>query len=219
MKKTIIFSLLFLAAAMSGPLAAQDRRGSVEISPFGGLYLGGTLYAGSNAVFSRDVSVATSASYGLRLTGYFNQWAGLEGSFSRAVADIENKDVLFGPQQKLGELDSMNFELNGIFNFTKGRVVPYATVGLGATILKAKVGGYDSSSDTRFTPSFGLGLKTYFNPQFGLRIEGKWRAAYLGEGSDCDHHYPYCDDDYWDSYDDSDWYHSGDITAGLVFAF
>ncbi|MCC6129813.1 MAG: porin family protein [Acidobacteria bacterium] len=218
MTRRILTLALLLATALALPAAAQNRAGSVEITPFGGAYFGGTLYAGSNALFNRDVEVDTAPVWGIRIAGNFNRNFGLEGSFSMATADITTPNSeLFSPDRKLGEMDVRNYELAAMFNFGSGRVVPYITLGAGATYLKASVPGIPSTSDTRFSGVLGAGLKAFFTPQFGFRFDARGRSTLVDNS--CGSYYDDCHGDYWDDNDDNHWYWSGEVTGGLTFAF
>lgn len=201
--------------------AAQDRTGTVEISPFGGVNIGGTLYAGSNAIFSHDVDTQSAGTFGLRVGGNVNRWFGLEANYSQATANLEGRGGtgLFGRGSKVGEMKFQNYGLDFVFNFGKRRVIPYMTVGLGATTFTARVPDVPEETDTRFTSSLGLGVKIFFNPHVALRFDGKARATYINNAR-CNRDYTlYCsDDNYYDS-DRTRWYTSGEATGGLTFAF
>jgi opacity protein-like surface antigen len=214
---------LFLPAVLVAavPLAAQERAGTVEITPFGGAYIGGTLHRGSNALFDRDVDVKTDVGFGLRVGVNANRWLGIEASFSTAKADIEetSENDLFGGSSRLGELDVKHYELNAVFNMGHKRVIPFLTIGGGATTFDANVPGTHSSTDTRFTLNAGAGLKVFFNPHFGLRFEGRWRGALIDDSDRCDRHDDDCNDNYWNDESDRRWYDSGEVTGGLTIAF
>ncbi len=209
-----------LVALAPRPAAAQDRTGTVEITPFGGGYFGGRLYAGSNTIFAEDVDVRDAGTWGLRVGMNANRWLGIEAGFSSSRADIESTggSTLFGGGVKLGRLDEQHYDLNMLFNMGRRRVIPYITIGAGATTFDAKVPDVSTSSDTRFTAIFGAGVKAFIDPHFGLRFDGRSRAAYVNN-EDCDHHYSYCDDGYHHDNHDNRWYTSGEVTGGLVIAF
>jgi hypothetical protein len=83
--------------------------------------------------------------------------------------------------------------------------------------FQPSIPGYSFSSDSRFTGSLGLGVKTYVNPNFGFRFEGKVRSTYINS-----------EDDHWPATAGgatatttatSQWYTAGEATAGVVIAF
>lgn len=202
------------------PARAQDRTGTVEITPFGGGYFGGRLYSGSNAIFSEDVDVRDTGTWGLRVGMNANRWLGIEAGFSMAKADIRSigGSTLFGSGHKLGELDVKSYELNAVFNMGRRRVIPYFTLGAGATTFDAKVPDTDVSADTRFSANFGAGLKVFFDPHVAFRFDGRYRASYVNN-TNCDQHYgSYCYDDRHND-DSHRWYANGELTGGLTIAF
>ena len=211
-----------------GAARAQDRTGTVEITPFGGGYFGGRLYEGSNVIFARDVDIRSAGTYGLRVGVNANRWLGIEAGFATARADIEDRGSssgsgLFGSRNKLGTLDVKEYELNGVFNFGHRRVIPYFTLGGGATTFRARVPGVEVSNDTRFTANLGVGVKVFFNPHVALRFEGRGRSAFVDDSRRCsDRDYNCYDDDSFDSNSDRSnrrWYTSGELTGGITVAF
>ncbi len=216
-------ALLALASGFAlgaRPAQAQDRSGTVEITPFGGGYFGGRLHAGSNALFSSDVDIADAGAWGLRVGMNANRWLGIEAGFSTAKADIRSigGSTLFGSGQKLGRFEVQHYELDGLFNIGRRKVIPYIALGAGLTHFQAKVDGAGSSDDNRFTTNIGAGIKAYFNPHVAFRFDGRYRVAYL-DNTDCDRHNSTCDDGRHGRDDNTRWYGSGEVTGGLTFAF
>ncbi len=216
-------ALLAASAALAlaaRPAQAQDRTGTVEITPFGGGYFGGRLYAGSNSIFADDVDVRDAGTYGIRVGVNANRWLGIEAGFSKARGDIESVggSSLFGSGVKLGELDVQHYELNMLFNMGRRRVIPYITLGAGVTRFDARVPDVDTSADTRFTANFGAGVKAFFDPHFGLRFDGRYRAAYVND-QNCNSDFSFCSDDHHHHNHDNRWYGSGELTGGVIFAF
>jgi opacity protein-like surface antigen len=213
-----LFALLILAPALHA--AAQDRTGTVEITPFGGGYFGGRLYAGSNVIFTHDVDVKTAGTYGIRVAVNANPWLGIEAGFSTADADIRNTSGsgLFGSSETLGKLRLYHYELDGVFNLGRRRVIPYIALGGGATTFRARVSGFDATDDTRFTANLGAGLKAYVTPHLAFRFDGRYRAAYV---NDCSRSQDSgCEGNRDRNRDDRHrWYGSAKATGGLTFAF
>lgn len=213
---SLLGAAVLIAAA---PALAQDRASTVEITPFAGGYFGGTLDAGSNAVFDRDVEVGTDLTYGLRLGFQFNNWVGMEVGAALGEGEIKapTGDPLFGTSTNLGTFKSQNYHVNGVFNMMKGRFVPYFTIGAGMSRLKMELPRFETDWDERFTSNAGFGLKIWVTPQFGFKFDGRFYATYIGDGEGCDDYYDYCDGYYY--YDDGIWYTSGEATVGVTVAF
>ena len=218
MKVKTAIPLLAAALLLAAPLAAQDRSGTAEISLFGGGYFGGTLHAGSNALFPRDVSIGTAPAYGARIGYNVNRWFGLEFGWSQTKPDITGMggDLLWGQGQKIGEMTHNIFEGNAVFNMGRGRVIPYFTIGAGAMTFSANVPNSPTATDTRFVSNIGGGIKMFVTPQLAIRIDGRYRSAFLSSNDYYDHEG--CGHDCY-YYPDSSWYGSGEVSGGLTFAF
>ena len=213
MKKVgLLITVLLLGTA---PALAQDRSGTFEISPFGGGNFGGTLttYTPSNG-YERKLDVGDAGAYGVRLGYNFSSRAGIEFGWAHASNGIyASSGGSFAPQTRIGNFDTDAFEVNGVFAFTRGKVVPYFSIGGGLNSMKLALNGEGSSTETKFVGNLGMGVKFWITPQFGIRLDGRIRSTYIDSGSGCHDHY--CDSYYYDS----NWYTSGEATAGLSFAF
>jgi hypothetical protein len=214
MKKIGLMAALLVLVAI--PAAAQDRSGTFEISPFGGGNFGGSLYSYSPATSTdRKLDVGDAGTYGVRFGYNFSNRAALEFAWAHADSGVYTvSSGAFAPRTRLGDFGSDAFEANGVFGFTKGKVVPYFTIGGGVQSMKLALAGATSSTETKFVGNLGLGVKFWITPQFGIRLEGRARSAYVGNGSSCSGYY-HCDS----YYNDSNWYTSGEATGGLSFAF
>jgi Outer membrane protein beta-barrel domain len=208
---------LSLAAATllsASCLFAQLREGTVEIEPFGGYLFGGQFSRGSTALFTSRVDVDDAATYGGRVGYNFTSLLELEFQYSYVSTDLvaPNGGGVFGPGPvTLGSL-RMDYYLGyATFNFGRGRVVPYFTIGAGAAYLNPKVAGVNTSTDTRFTASAGGGVKIFINPHFGLRFDGRAYSTSLGSTRyyNCD---PY-------GCTNSNWLTNGSVDGGIIIAF
>ena len=207
---------LGLGLLVAPPLAAQDRSGTVEISPFGGAAFGGSVYTNAlTAPYQRKLEVGNTGTFGLRVGYVFNRYAGLELSWSHAQSGLYlGSTGAFSPQTRVGDFNTDTFEVNGVFAFGRGKFIPYFTVGGGANSMRLQADGYSSATETRFVGNLGLGGKVWITPQFGLRFEGRLRSTYMGNGSNTS-----CRDYYCNYYSSGNWYTSGEVTGGLSFAF
>ncbi len=220
MRTTFRFALLALVAvlAISGPAAAQDRRGSVEISPFAGGYFGGTFEDGTLAFYDGEARAGTEGAFGVRLGVNVAENLAIEASYTQSdpKLKLEGSGAIGSPSREIGDMEMRLYELNFLIPWGRGQVRPYFTIGGGVNTFRPVVPGRSYSTDSRFTANLGLGVKTFVTPNFGFRFEGKARSTYIN--SEDDHWYcdDWCDGDY---YGDSQWYTSGEATAGLVIAF
>lgn len=208
-------SLLLVSAA-----SAQERRNSIEINPFGGYLFGGKFSSGTNALFASDVDVDDHVTYGGRLGFHVTRSFELELQYSRtetAFVTHGGGGDLFGPgSQRLGGLDIDYYLGYMTFNFGHSpRIVPYVSLGAGSARLDPHVTGSSAKKENKFTASVAAGVRTMFNPHFGLRFDGRYYATRLRSSDDgrCDSFRDSCDTRR------RDWLTNGDVNGGLVFAF
>ncbi|MHB1045348.1 MAG: outer membrane beta-barrel protein [Thermoanaerobaculia bacterium] len=221
MKNLPRFALVAVAAAVlaAGPAAAQDRRGTVEITPVIGGYFGGTFDPGTLAFYDGQADASTEVAYGLKLGFNVTNNFAIEASYlqSDPKLRLEGGGGIGGGSEDIGKMKMRLYEINFLVPWGRGSVRPYFTIGGGVNTFQPSIPGYSFSSDSRFTGSLGLGVKTYVNPNFGFRFEGKVRSTYINSEDDywsCDSWW--CDGDY---YGDTQWYTAGEATAGVVIAF
>lgn len=212
-KMGILITLMVLVAV---PAVAQDRSGTFELSPFGGGNFGGTLYTYSPMTLTeRKLDVGDAGTYGVRFGYNFSSRTGIEFAWAHAANGVFTGSTgAFAPRMRLGDFDTDAIEVNGVFGFTRGKVVPYLTIGGGVHSMKLAMTGQNSSTETKFAGNLGLGVKFWITPRFGIRLEGRARSTYVGNGASCGDH-SHCDN----TYNDSNLYTSGEATGGLSFAF
>jgi len=204
----------FLAAST---MLGQLREGTAEIEPFAGYLFGGTFARGTTDVFNTRVNVDDQFAYGGRIGYNITSLFEIEGQFARSETHFvtHTDGGLFGggSTQRLGDLN-INYWLGYMtFNFGHSRAVPYVSFGAGVATLDPRIPGVATSSDTRFTASAGTGIKLFFNPHFGVRLDGRYYATSLNRNRDR------CDDFFHDCSDRRDWLSNGTVTGGLLFAF
>ena len=215
MRRSVVSSAFLCAAlALASPPLAQDRTGTVEISPFGGAYFGGDLYDGS---FGR-IHAESDWAYGVRLAYNVTRHFGIEVDWTHGVGPSCTRTVTRSPytSSTIGRLRHDVYEANGIFNFGTGRVYGYIGLGAGASVLKTELNAGPSDSQTKFTGNFSAGMKAFVTPRFGFRLDGRVRSTdtdrTTNQGTTCDY-YGYC------YHYHSTWYYSSELTGGLIFAF
>jgi opacity protein-like surface antigen len=221
--KTRALVFAFAGLALAAAATAQVRDGTFEISPFGGYLFGGQFERGTTALFAFDVETDDDFTYGARFGYNLNSNFELELQLSHTETEFvpDVGDRLFGPDddESLGDLDLDYLLGSMVFNFGRGRVVPYVSMGGGVAILDPKISGTDE--EIRFTATLGGGVKTFFTPHFGLRFDGRGYATSLGE-SDRDDDFFCDDDDFFDDDCDSDreeWLTTAEVSFGFIFAF
>ena len=100
------FALLALAAALAaaGPATAQDRRGSVEITPVIGGSFGGTFEPGTLAFYDGEAETGTEVAYGLRLGFTVAQHFQIEASYLQSDPKLElnGSGAIGSPSRTIG---------------------------------------------------------------------------------------------------------------------
>jgi len=86
----------------------------------------------------------------------------------------------------LGDMSVYNYHGYFAYNFgdSDAKVRPYVLGGLGATqygTINANAGGVqrDISGETRFSSTWGAGVKLFPSPKFGIRLESRWTPTYI----------------------------------------
>jgi hypothetical protein len=204
--------------------ALAQNRPIVELNPFGGYLFGGTFERGSNALFDSRVDVDDHATYGGRVGFNLTRRFQIELQYSHTETAFVSHggSEVFGPgNHRLGDLDIDYYLGYGTFNFGHNpRIRPYVSLGAGAARLDPRVAGSTASADTKFTASLGAGLKTMFNPHFGLRFDGRYYATRLRNNDNNNRNDRRCNDSFFDDCSNNrDWLSNGDVTGGLVIAF
>jgi outer membrane beta-barrel protein len=216
--KTRILALAFAAiVAGTASATAQLRSGTVEINPFAGYLFGGQFGRTFDDDFDQhfrlevDDELAYGGRIGFNITSLFEIEAEYAQSETELVFDDHSHDGSDDrDESRVGDLRFQYFLGYGTFNFGRGRMVPYFTVGAGAATIKATIAGV-RETDTRFTAAIGGGLKYFFSPHFALRFDGRAYSSYLGDSdSFCDHS---------SDCGQSNWVTNGVANGGIILAF
>jgi hypothetical protein len=195
---------LALCAAFLLAWAAESPCQSVQLAPFAGYGFGGSLLS---SVDEQTYSIKSAFAYGgtadFRISPgwqfevlYSRQETQLEGTGLAPIADLNVERYMAGFQEEKGDGTSRWF----------------GTVLFGATRFAPALPG--SSGTARFSAGVGLGAKSFFSKNVGLRLEG--RLFYTSVSSDvglvCASGqclFRFSGSGLW----------QGDLSGGLIFAF
>lgn len=157
---------LALAAGVAGlPTAARAQR--VEITPFGGYRVGGSVAeAGTGTVVDDDggpsLGVVVNVVFGGLADGLK-----VEGVFSRERTDLEIRTGFFDPPGSVPvEVDQIL--IGGIQDLDDGRIRPFLSGLLGIT--RYAVPG---DTEVRFSIGVGAGVKFYATRNLGVRLDAR----------------------------------------------
>jgi opacity protein-like surface antigen len=193
-----------LAASVLLLAAGTARAQSVQITPFAGYAAGGSV---RDVVFDEERSFESALAYGGTISFpigeswrfellYSRQPTRLEGGLAPAF-DVTIERYLAGFQEEKGE---------------GGNVRWFGSAWFGATRFVPDLAGVDSV--TKFGAGVGLGVKTFFTKNLGLRLEGRgFFTLVKGEGG------AFCSNGECLVAFSGTGLWQGDVSAGLILAF
>jgi hypothetical protein len=202
---------LVLGVALIAPAAARAQGygtpppPKVQITPFVGYQFGGSVVS---ELLDQKYSFENALNYGGSIDFAIGQTWRLELYYGRqptrlttGITDVADFDVtverlMIGLMEEKGE----------------GNVKFFGALLVGATRFKADVEGF--SSVTRPGAGLGLGVKSFFTKNIGLRLEGHafWTSVESGGGVFCTAGqclFRFSGSGFW----------QGDVEAGLILAF
>lgn len=205
MRKSFLFAIAMLLVASVG--YAQR----VELTPSIGYRWGGTIEYDETELFSTDVQIGDSASYGLTLGLPVGRSLLVEVSANRQASEFQSDSGLFDDEFTLADVDVTYYQLGLTWQLDQRYYRPYFGVSLGGATIDPDIEG--ASSENRFAGTLGGGVKFELadHLDFKLDARGYWIALDSGDGNDCDYR---CYD-----YDEGDVLTQGEVSAGLVFSF
>lgn len=204
-KLALVCALLALPAT-----AWADGDYRWELTPTVSYHFGGSLDTESAALlFPDEVDLDDGIVYGLTFDVPLSSNLQLEFLLNTQNADLFYDGGVFGPDLELSEIDVTYAHVGLLAQFGRPELSPYFVGSAGATLLDAE--GEGAGSDTKFSVSFGGGVKAFFTDHFGLRLEGRYYWTQL---------------DNWDvacgggyCYDARDYLSQFHASVGLIFAW
>jgi len=175
------------AAALAAPLAqAQDPRGEVSASAgwtFSDGVSGDPVRAGDGNVYDR-LDPKDAFSWGLRLGYLVNHEVEIGFLFNQQRSTLEAQGTA---TREIGSMAIGNY--HGYFAYNFGDVDasarPYLLGGLGFThyagidFTDAQGSSYTIGGESRFSTTWGVGVKVMPAQNIGLRLEGRWTPTYI----------------------------------------
>lgn len=151
-------AVLLLGSSLFFPAIAGAV--DVEISPAIGYRFGGQF---TDDTTGQDVDVKEAASFGLAVDVEYAPDRMIEVFYSRQSTEIEDVSPAL-------DLDVEYFQIGGVAEYSQENYTPYAVGTLGATRFSPD-GGLDS--ETRFSLTFGGGVKWFLNESWAIKAEGR----------------------------------------------
>src|SRR5215813_9074868 len=211
-------------------LAAVPASAQIEAS----FEAGYTESEGINASQSRIVlgqvynslDITRGGSFGFTVGGFFTENWEAEFLYSRQFSSLEISDP--APTLKVANQNVDNYHGNLVYNFGahESKLRPFLFGGLGATHYAP--GDFDSglalsgaqariNGFSKFSSTWGGGIKAYPNPVVGIRASLRWTPTYIKTDADglwCDPFYPTC----W-VVGNADYSNQLEFSGGVTFRF
>jgi Outer membrane protein beta-barrel domain len=190
------------------PAASHAQSGRFELTPMAGYRLEGDFDARRSDAFDPrfNVKVDESAVYGGRFDIPLSPNWQLEILANRQQARFVSDRGLFTSPAILGDVDLTTVQAGFLLQWGEGQVNPFIAAAAGLTRIDPK---FDAlSSDDRFSVSLGGGVKIFFSPHVGLRLEAR------GYWTDLD-----TENQGRDLFDTDSSLSQGEGSAGLIVAF
>ncbi|HKK07894.1 MAG TPA: outer membrane beta-barrel protein [Gemmatimonadota bacterium] len=171
LSKLALLVPLLAVLAYAGPVRAQQ--GSVEVTPFGGLYLPtADLATEFNGVAITPEKQKTAFVFGARVAGWVTQAVGIEGSFGYALSDVKT-DVSTGSVSSNANVWLADLAL--LYAFPMQSDVASVFVKVGPTLV-GHVGSdtWDGfSGRTDIGGMGGVGVRFQVAPTVGIRVDAE----------------------------------------------
>jgi len=207
-----------------GTVAVMAEDYKIEITPFGG-------YTFSNGVQVQPTDIGddqivdelipvSGYSYGVQVDYLFTENAAIGFLWSMQSSELQGR-IRGSGKQNFADMDVHNF--HAVFTYTMNEeedsVRPFVFGGLGATYYSpGDIEGYGGSSSTKFSSTWGGGVKVFVSDHVGLKFTGRWTPTYINSSSGgiwCNPWYP------WQCWvvAESNFSHQFEMSAGLIFRF
>lgn len=179
---------------------AQDDEYKIEITP----YIGYTFSEGvpvipvdTGAGTVDRVNPVSGMSYGFQFDVLASDSFALGFNYSEQSSELEGKFAGTGGKQVFTDMKVRNY--HAILTYNAGdadeKVRPFFFGGLGATGYSPDdIQGNSVSGSTRFSTTWGGGLKYYATDNIGVRLTSRWTPTYMNtsaEGLWCSPWYPW----------------------------
>jgi hypothetical protein len=163
-----------LTALIFAALPSAARSQTIEITPVVGYRFGGSVEAasgsGSGSQSSVELEVDDAAAFGVQL-GYRIGEGEIELLYARQETQLQTAALFTGAPVFDLALETWQIGGSYLFGDDDARARPFVAVGLGLTRLLPEPSGL--SDETRFSASFGAGVKLWLGRHFGIRLEGR----------------------------------------------
>lgn len=198
---------LCLLALPSAALADGDYRW--ELTPHISYHFSGHFNPEASAPMGSSLELDNGPALGVTFDIPMSSSLQLELLLNAQRSDLFADSGIFGPDIKTIETDITYAHVGLLAQFGRPEVTPYFVISGGITHIDPKLKG--AGADDRFSISFGTGVKLFFTPWFGMRLEAR------GFWTELDNYEVSCSGN--TCYDYKDYLSQGEASVGLIFAW
>ncbi|HKA36688.1 MAG TPA: DUF3943 domain-containing protein [Thermoanaerobaculia bacterium] len=209
--------VLLAGTILAAPPAIAQEAGKWEFNLFGGGYFGSRIrLTPASLAPTAETKIGIAPAWGLRVSYGITRSFLLETSYSHSKPDITTTSLATGAVIGSPTEVSINtYELNGLYQWGRGRWKGYAGLGIGAmTLDPSSPTAALPDTTTRFTANVAAGTKYFFTDNFGVRLDARyrWTAAPRRLGT------VVCGEEGCKPFE-TDIYSSAQVTGGVIFRF
>jgi opacity protein-like surface antigen len=222
-RKFIYLAILFLTLGASSAHAQWSSSSSsgfglwnrgIEITPFGGTRFGGVIDANSTQVSNVDyLTIRSGWDYGAMLDVDLFPHAQVEFMWNNQPT-VLGAHIPGSGSTRIGEASLDMFQWSFLYQFLQpgSKLQPYAVAGVGFTSYNTN-GIIDLGNE--FAYNVGGGVKYFFTPHVGLRLEARYSPSRTTQG-----YGEYCDP-FYGCYTAlvNNYAHQGQANLGVIFRF
>jgi hypothetical protein len=186
MKKTLLSKigpalLVIIVLLFSGNVSVYSQARRVELTPFGGYLLGGSI-----KFYEGKFKIEDNACYGGNLAFEVHKGTFVELSYTRMDTKgdwhpYSNYSIQYPDKTVNLAVNYLQIGSLSEFPLDNDKVRPYGTFTLGTTWLHPKEGS--ASDEWLFAFAAGLGLKYFFSDRVGIRIQARLLLPVIYNGS------------------------------------
>jgi len=173
-------SRYLFAALIFVPILAGAQGNGIEITPFAGYRLGGTFESADPTDTPSEYEMEDSSSFGLIVNFPHRSNTQWEIFYSQQSSEALYSGPV-GPDPQV-DVDIHILQLGGTYQGDGDKARPYLAATLGATHIRAN--SADSSDDTFFSGSIGVGVMFMPTARVGVRVEARAHGTLLNSSSE-----------------------------------
>jgi hypothetical protein len=207
---------VLVVAALLGTATLTWAQGGFELTPTIGYRFGGNIDLVNPALNPnfRKLQIESNPAYGVALNHGVHDNIQVEFQWSRQDTHVDGRSRADNTSTRLFGAYVDQYHANFLFHPADdgSHTQPFAIFGLGASSFNPRA---PVSSRTQFSFELGAGIKHFFSPHLGLRLEAKWTPTYIRSNDEW-----FCNS-FGECYSISDpvYAQQGEVSSGIIIRF